>query len=156
MYTDAEVKSAFICNFAKFVYWPENAFNDDTSSVVIGILGDDPFGKTIDIIARSAKVNQRNVVVKRYKNIKETQGCHILYIGNMTQEKTLFDLLNKELPTAVLTVGQQEEFCKQGGMINFTGKPVKYGFEINVTALKNANLGVSSKLLKLAQITNSE
>ncbi len=38
------IKAGFIYNFAKLVEWPTSAFAQQDSPIVIGILGDDPFG----------------------------------------------------------------------------------------------------------------
>ncbi len=41
------IKAAFLYNFAKFVEWPPEAFDDEDSTLVLGVLGDDPFGAAL-------------------------------------------------------------------------------------------------------------
>src|SRR5437867_1187382 len=48
-----QVKAVFLFNFAQFVEWPPAAFADDKSPIVIGILGDDPFGAYLDEVVRA-------------------------------------------------------------------------------------------------------
>ena len=43
-----ELKAIFISNFLKYVEWPETAFADAESPIVVGIQGDDPFGPVLD------------------------------------------------------------------------------------------------------------
>ena len=52
----------------------------------------------------------------------------------------------------VLTIGETTDFARMGGVINFIRVKNKIRFEINVAAAKQANLKISSKMLKLAKI----
>jgi len=51
-----------------------------------------------------------------------------------------------------MTVGEVEDFARDGGVINFVLRENKVRFEINVSAAERAGLKISSKLLKLADI----
>src|ERR1700680_3771225 len=61
------IKAGFIYNFAKLVEWPSTAFAQADSPIVIGILGDDPFGTTLDRIVADKKINGRGFIVKRLR-----------------------------------------------------------------------------------------
>src|SRR6202165_5618267 len=77
------IKAGFIYNFAKLVEWPSTAFAQADSPIVIGILGDDPFGTTLDRIVADKKINGRGFVVKRLKwanGLKDLKDCNILFI----------------------------------------------------------------------------
>lgn len=52
---EEQVKAAYIFNFATFTTWPESAFSSSESPVVIGIVGDDPFGIFLDEIVSGEK-----------------------------------------------------------------------------------------------------
>jgi len=43
--------------------------------------GDDPFGAYLDEVVRGEKVNDRAMVVQRYRNMDEVKTCHILFIS---------------------------------------------------------------------------
>src|SRR5213082_2762348 len=78
------IKAGFIYNFAKFVEWPANTFAQPDSPIVIGVLGTDPFGNTIDRIVEDKKVGTRGFVVRRYKwskELKDVKDCKILFIS---------------------------------------------------------------------------
>ena len=47
-----QVKAAFLYNFAKFVEWPQEAFQNQSEPLVVCVLGDNPFGRTLDLAAR--------------------------------------------------------------------------------------------------------
>ena len=53
--------------------------------------------------------------------------------------------------SAVLTVGEREDFLENGGNINFLVEKKKVRFEINLASVKRNNLKIRSKLVKLAK-----
>src|ERR1700737_1935694 len=148
------IKAGFIYNFAKLVEWPTTAFAQPDSPIVIGILGDDPFGVTLDRIVADKKINGRGVSVKRLKwsrDLKDLKDCSILFLSSSEKEHidSVVDAM-KSLP--ILTIGDASGFAKRGGIINFTLEDNKVRFEVNVEAAKRADLTISSRLLTLAKI----
>src|SRR5437763_2217464 len=71
-----EVKAAFLYNFTKFVEWPKN----DSDAFSICILGDDPFGPTIDQLVKGKTVNGKKLSVRRLKEAVEAKQCQIVYV----------------------------------------------------------------------------
>src|SRR6202163_640117 len=69
------IKACFIYNFANLVQWPSNAFAQPDSPIVIGILGEDPFGAVLDRVLAGKKVNGRIFLVKRLKSASELREC---------------------------------------------------------------------------------
>jgi len=148
------IKAGFIYNFAKLVEWPTSAFPQPDSPIVIGILGDDPFGATLDRIVTDKKINGRGIAVKRLKwgrDVKDLRDCNILFISSSEKEHldSVVDAM-KWLP--ILTIGDAPGFARRGGIINFTLEDNKVRFEVNVEAAKHADLTISSRLLTLARI----
>jgi len=148
------IKAGFIYNFAKLVEWPSSAFPQPDSPIVIGILGEDPFGATLDRIVTDKKINGRGIAVKRLKwgrDLKDLRDCNILFISSSEKEHldSVVDAM-KWLP--ILTIGDAPGFARRGGIINFTLEDNKVRFEVNVEAAKHADLTISSRLLTLARI----
>jgi hypothetical protein len=148
------IKAGFIYNFAKLVEWPTTAFAQPDSPIIIGILGDDPFGATLDRIVADKKINGRGFVVKRLKwtrELKDLRDCNILFVSSSEREHmdSVVDAV-KWLP--VLTIGDVPGFARRGGIMNFTLEDNKIRFEVNVEAAKHADLTISSRLLTLARI----
>ena len=56
----------------------------------------------------------------------------------------------------VLTVGEADNFTRDGGIISFYAQGTKIRFEINKQVAENAGLRISSRLLRLARIVSSE
>ncbi len=147
-----QLKAAFLFNFSQFVEWPSSAFSSAKAPIVIGILGEDPFGTYMDEIVQGEEVNGRPLVIQRYHTAEEIKQCHILFINLAKankQEQTIASLKGK----SILSVGESTNFIKEGGMIKFSMIENKIHFQINPEAAKDAGLIVSSKLLRLAEIT---
>ena len=144
-----QIKAVFLFNFAQFVEWPPKAFPDPQTPVVIGVLGEDPFGAYLDETLRGEKTNGRPLVVQRYRRASEIKVCHVLFISR-SEEGRLEQILASLKGRNVLTVADSNDFAARGGMVQFfTDKKVR--MRINLEAAKAANLKISSKLLRVAE-----
>src|SRR5256886_17639517 len=76
------IKAGFIYNFANLVQWPANAFSQPDSPIVIGILGEDPFGTILDRVLAGKRVNGRAFLVKRLKSVLDLKECHIVFVSS--------------------------------------------------------------------------
>lgn len=147
--SEYKLKAAFLFNFAKFIDWPAEAFADDKSPFVIGVLGDNPFGNELEQTVAGKKVNDHPITIQSFRAAAETTNCHILFIST-AEKKRLPEIIQALRGTSVLTVGETEQFIEAGGMINFVLEAGKIRFQINDDAAKAARLKISSKLMSLA------
>ena len=148
------IKAGFIYNFAQLVQWPSAAFSQADSPIVIGILGTDPFGTSIDRVVENKKLDGRSLVVKRLrwsKDLKDLTECNILFVSTSEKEH-ISDVINIVKLLPIRTIGETPGFAARGGMINLTLEDNKIRFEVNMGAAKQANLNISSRLLALAKI----
>ena len=143
-----QVKAAFLLNFTKFVEWPPSAFGAADSPIAICILGNDPFGNSLDQIVAEEVVDGRRVGVRRIKRTPAPKSCQALFVG--MPEKEVLSILSG-LGPGVLTVGEGESFVRDGGMIAFVIENRRVRFDINQTAAERAGLKLSSKLLSVAR-----
>ncbi len=161
-----QVKAAYLYHFTEFINWPTNILTAPEAPIVIGILGEDPFGVMLDELVSNAVVRGHPLVIKRLKPGDDLQNCQMLYISHDAQAQ-MPALLQKLKGSAVLTVGDSSGFAEQGGMVNFviveekkvvddkTIVQEKVKLEINPEAAEQAGLQISSKLLKLARIVKN-
>jgi len=144
-----QVKAAFLFNFTRFLEWPPIAYSDSSGPFVIGILGKDPFGDHLENIVSGENVSGRNILIRRYDRISDVDHCHILYLhSNMISRENILQLKGRP----VLTVSDGNNFCANGGMIRMYTENNRIRLQINVEAVKAANLAISSKLLRIAKI----
>jgi YfiR/HmsC-like len=155
------IKAGFIYNFANLVQWPSSSFAQPDSPITIVILGEDHFGSTLDRALDGKKVNARSFVIKRAKSVSELQRalgpqkeCQILYVSS-SEMPHLSEAIQMLKGVPVLTIGETPGFAKSGGIINLVLEDNKVRFEVNVTAAKEADLNISSRLLALARIVQS-
>jgi hypothetical protein len=145
------IKAGFIYNFANLVQWPANAFTQPDSPIVIGILGEDPFGTVLDRVLAGKKVNGRVFLVKRLKSVSDLKECHIVFVSS-SEMAHLAEAIHLVKGMPILTIGEIPGFAKRGGIINLFLEDNKVHFEVNVEAAKEADLNISSRLLALARI----
>jgi len=144
-----EIEAAFLVKFSSYVKWPNEAFSDHDDPIIIGILGRDPFGSSIDKIARSFRVNSRGVEIRRYSDFTDLQKCHILFIPAV-EVGQLDKASNGFHGHSVLLVGNSPGFLEHSGIINFVSIGNKIRFCISRTNSKKMGLEISSKLLAVA------
>jgi hypothetical protein len=146
-----QIKAVFLYNFAQFVDWPAKVFPEPQSPIVIGVLGDDPFGSYLDETVRGEKVSGRSLVVQRFHRIGEIKTCHVLFIIRSESDR-----LDQELSAlkgrTILTVSDIDDFTSRGGMIRLATERGKVRMHIKLDKIRNANLTISSKLLRVAEI----
>jgi hypothetical protein len=148
-----QVKAVFLYNFALFVDWPPSAFEEPQSPLVIGILGTDPFGDYLDEAVRNERVNNRPMVIRRFRRVEDITICHILFISPSTSGQ-LEHVLASLKGRSILTVSDVDGFSQLGGMIRFVEEKNKIRLRINLEAAKAAGLRISSKLLRPAEVVS--
>jgi hypothetical protein len=147
--TAQQVEAVFLFYFSQFVDWPPGTFADQSSPIVIGVLGDDPFDGSLDQAVAGERVNGRPVVVRRLKSLADTAGCHILYISS-SESAQLTQIMSALKGRKVLTVSDLGGFVQSGGMIRFVLIDQHVRLVINPQAAQAAGLKLSSKLLRAA------
>ena len=153
--SEYEVRATFIYNFTKFTDWPAVAFGSPKAPIVIGIVGEDLFGTTIDDLVRGELVHNRPLVVKRLRSEDDLQSCHLLYIS-FSEKNRIPALLSELKGSPVLTVSEIEGFAAQGGMVNMLVINKNLKIEINQEAVELGGLQISAKLLKLARLVGAK
>jgi len=146
-----QVKAAFLFNFAKFVEWPADTFKAGDEPITICVLGQDPFGSTLEDVVRDKIVAGRPFVVRQVSTIPQALKCQIVFVTASERKRTR-SILDELKSRSILTVGEAEDFTANGGVINFKLKDARVRIEIDTVAAERAKLRISSKLLSLAEI----
>jgi hypothetical protein len=152
--SEYQLKAVFLFNFAQFVEWPPEAFDESTSSLNVCIAGSDPFGSELEAVMQGESVGGRPLVVERVTDIDATQRCHLVYVNQPEQQ--LRETLQKLKGKPVLTVGETQAFMEAGGMIRFNMDGKKIRLMINPKAADEAQLRLSSKLLRSSELVAME
>jgi hypothetical protein len=145
------LKSVFLYNFCRFIEWPNSAFSSPNEPLIIGIVGEDPFGALLKNAVEGETYHGRPIQIEHYRGPKDIKHCHLLFVGR--GESTRLDaILEAVVSKSVLTVGETEDFLEHGGMIALPAERNRVRLRVNTSALRSASLDVSSKLLRVADI----
>ena len=148
--TTGEVKAAFLYNFARFTEWPNTAFSSAASPFSIGIASDEALRQTVERVISGKVVGGRTLTTRIVRDAKDVADIQMLFVSGAGPSR-IDELLKALRRQPVLTVGDVDSFCVQGGMINFLLEDNRVRFEIRIDATEQAGLRVSSRVLTLAK-----
>ena len=148
-----QLKATFIYSFTKFTYWPgQNDTNIDDRQIYTCVLGAHPFGRELDQIAET----QARFSVQYLRAGDSFSHCHVLFVSR-SENTRLQEILLAAQDLPILTISDMDNFVESGGIIGLaltresTIRPV-----INLSACRRSNLRLSSKLLRLATVIDSQ
>ena len=101
-----QIKAAFLYNFIQFVDWPEEKVPDKNDHIILGIIGEDPFGGSFKPI-ESKQIKGTKSLIKRFEGIEKLEKsddkgksdieslrkCHLLFICS-SENDNLEDIIN--------------------------------------------------------------
>lgn len=150
------VKAACLRNLAKLVTWPETAFDDENSPIVIGVLGEDPFNRLLDKAIAGRKSRNRKLRARRLPVIdgelpskERLSDCHLLFVSPSERER-LPQILERLKGTHVMTVSDLDDFTHAGGVAQLQLVGANIRVRLNLQASKAAGLRPSFRLQQLA------
>jgi hypothetical protein len=142
---EAQVQSAFIYHFTKYMEWPMTKQSGD---FIIAVVGDDPIIAHLNSLAAVKKVGTQTIVVKKYASAVAVKDCHLIFLsaGHYSQMHTCIEK-TKEFNALLVTA--KVGYGKKGSGINFIIVGGKPKFEISEKAIKASGIKVSAKLVQL-------
>jgi hypothetical protein len=140
------VKAAYLTKFVPFIEWPDAVFASAAAPVTICIVGEDPFGATLDTAAAVA-AGGRKLAVRRIPEANAETGteCQIVYVSDSQAGYDAVDAL-RDKPVITVT----ESTMRARGIINFLTLDNHVRFDIDEAAAEKNGVHISSKLLSLA------
>lgn len=147
-----QIKAVCVWRLAQFVTWPDQAFESDQSPIVIGVLGENPFGDALEIAVDDETAHGRKLLVRSYGNLSEIGPCHILFVSRSKMGQ-IKEILGRLAGHSILTVADFPDFAaSHGGMVCLLTHQNKVKLQINVRAVNSAGLRLDSRLLRSADI----
>ena len=150
-YSESSIKAALVYNILHFIEWQTNALTicvydpdeEDVSSFK-SLPSQTKSGNTLDV--KFLHANGKSLI---------RNNCHVIFITSEAEDDT-YEILAESKNTPRLTIGESARFIQQGGMINFVRKDLTIKFEVNIHALKQADLEISSQVLRIADRVYTE
>jgi hypothetical protein len=150
-----QIKAAFLFNFMQFVRWPDSAFAGSGGLLAIGVLGDDPFGPTLDETVQGQVIDGRQLTIIRSQQVADVKDCQVIFVCR-SEAGHLADILSQIGSRPVLLVSEVPGFAEEGGDIDFYLSNGKVRFEVNPQSARQQGLQISSQLLALGKIVSHE
>jgi len=149
------VKAAFLLHFIRYTTWPKASFADDSSPIVVTVVGKDPFGEVLESTFRDEEAHGRKIRVARSQAVPAELGGHVVFCAELSKVQRE-EVLAKCAKRPLLVVGETRDFALEGASINFYLQDKKTRFEINPDAVAAAGLELSPAVLKLARIVRTQ
>ena len=154
-YTEYQAKARFLTLCAEFVEWPTNAFPNSSAPILIGVLGDDPFGSDLEDAVKLVTIKNRPLVVRRSRRLEDLKSCHLLFISQ-SEKGRLRPILDSLEGMSILTVSEIDRFATRGGMIRIYLESKKPNYKINPASIRRSGLKVDSQLLTEDKVVPDE
>lgn len=139
------MKAAYLYNFALLTTWPSAA---PAGPFTLCVYGQDTFGPALGVL-NGKDVNGQKIQVRHIERTEDALHCRLIFI-NETNEGRVAQLVNKVGRAPILTVVDDGLARPAGAMISLAPENRRLTFEVNATAVRQANLQVSSQLLQFA------
>ena len=125
------------------------------SAFVITVLGEDPFGPSLERTLEGKTLQGRPIQLRRVARAEDVGASQILFIAGSERDRlpAILDYLGSE---AILTVGEMSRFADSGGVIGFRVEDDRVRLDVNLGAARRSGLRISSELLKLARIVGPD
>jgi hypothetical protein len=149
----ALLQAAFLYRFVGFVDWPA-AESGAEGDFRVGVLGPDPFGATLDQVFAEPDGKGHRFELARAAQPDSLLHCRMVFVS-LTDPQQIDAALETLRTRPILIVGHQPDFAARGGHVNFVVEGQRLRFEVNLDAVHDAGLRMSSRLLALARIVPS-
>jgi hypothetical protein len=138
-----QVKGAFLVNFAKFIEWPDDAFDGPSAPLDVCFVGARWIYDDLATTIADKLVGKRPI---RLRAPGDTTGCHLLFVGGNQAPGRIF----APLADFTVRVGEEQPFLAAGGHISFHLHGARVHFEIAPNAAQHKTFKISSRLIVLA------
>ena len=145
-----KLMSVLTLNLARFTDWPEAAFADEDARLNLCVIGGSLLQQSFEEV-NNTQVNGRTLQVINLSRLRNMERCQILYVSGLEQN-ILLQLLLEMKHKPLLTIGENLDFVRSGGMVALETVDGKIQLNINLDSLKQSGLVISSRILKLARI----
>ncbi len=150
--SDARVKARLALALVRFTQWPSAAFAAPTEPLVMCVVSRSP------VLAEAFNELAGQTVAGRPIKVVQTPdksfgGCHVLFLHDSAERNAApsLSILTSLGASPVLTIGDAEGFSSRGGMVELVNINDTMRLDVNLKALRTAQLSLSSQVLKLAR-----
>jgi hypothetical protein len=144
------VRAAYVFSLTKYVAWPNGR-----DRLVVAVMGDGAMGPILKQVLDGKTSDGKTIRIAVHPSDAELHDCDILYVAYSSPAEVR-STLRRIGPRSVLTVGETDRFAREGGMVALVRSGDQMQIEVNLAALRTAQLQMSSRLLRLAVIVSGD
>ncbi|MEW5888770.1 MAG: YfiR family protein [Pseudomonadota bacterium] len=145
-----ELKAAFVYNFVQFTEWPADSPWDSSPTLNLCVSASSPLSSALYALNDRA-IRGRRLAVRFVGSYDALPGCHVLFLDAADRPR-LAQIRKSLAGAAVLTISDDSDIIRDGVVIGLgLLDNNRMGFEVNLQAMRQARLTISSKLLRLSQ-----
>jgi len=147
-FNEAELKAAYLYNFAYFVTWP-----DSNRDFLFCSYANSPVTRILARLIEGERVHEHPIQLLIDPVPGQLHECQVIYIPEQ-QERILAATLEYVHPFPVLTVSDIADFEQRGGMIRLGVDGQRIQPVIQLKNVTRSGLTISSKLLRSSRISD--
>ncbi|SME95312.1 YfiR family protein [Desulfovibrio gilichinskyi] len=137
--TKAQLRALFIKKIPKYVLWPEQAHFKESEKYTVAAIDKEELAPYFD--------KSESFKLVRWP----ADDCQVLFLDS-SNPRVIAAILKQVKNKPILTIGQNPDFLRMGGIINLVESGSRMKLQVNICAARKAGLTISSKLLKLSEI----
>jgi hypothetical protein len=148
------VKAAYLLRFTRYVEWPEATFRSPEDPLVIGVLGDNPFGDVLERTVEGQTTNHRPIEVRVVQDVEEAARCQLVFIARGQPQQGMWLQALQKRP--VLTVTESAQGLAEGAVLALVldagPRGQRVSFQASLIAAQQAKLKISASMLASASM----
>jgi hypothetical protein len=168
-FSEQELRTAYLYNFALFTTWPANWSPENGNTMTLCTIGDDKLGTSIEQL-HNRQIRSKRLVVRRAISLEQAPFCHMLYIAE-NERQNMAAILQSLRGSSVLTISdapaggaptsraavpaasgaEAPAVAPVRSIITLILENRRLMFEVDSAAARQAGLTMSSRLLYLAR-----
>jgi hypothetical protein len=147
--SEAQAKAALLYNLPSFVEWPAAKA---AAPIMVGVAGATDVADALQLLSGGTQPPLR---VRAVSDLDDAAKYHVLFVS-LERDATSAALLHRVAELPVLTVGDAPGFTRRGGVIRVYFDRSRLRLEISQRNAARAQLHISSKLLALATVVDTD
>lgn len=152
---ETRIKAAFLYHFCNYIDWPESAFAQTDSPLVLGVAGSASMVGALREVVDNRVAHNRPMLVRQVNPGDSLDGVHLLFIAEAAQASSR-RLISAATDRSVLVVTEGPGGLDAGGMISFVIQDDRVRFDIAPDVVRQRNLGISAQLLTVARVIRQD
>jgi hypothetical protein len=150
--TEYELKAAVLAVLGRYIDWPPASQAQRPSApFMICVLGRDVFEGSLEEAVAEKTLRDRKVAVRYTRSAATASACHIVFVSS-SESSHAAEVLRVLRASNALIVADTPVIADAGAYIYLRMDERQVRFQIDAAALRNRGFGISSQLLKMAEV----